>query len=169
MRRRGGPRPIPPLTVVPPVADVEDAEKKEAARLEWWTEQVGADRAREAADLAKERTGSRTLPELLTELYLRRASADYKAQFDLGWARPDFVVWDSPGTPGLALILRVQGDYWHGKGPSAGRDAGQRELLMQTTARGVPVGRVIDLWETHIYKTPEVLDLAYMSGIERAR
>lgn len=162
-------KPVPDLPPLRPIDTVADDEAKLETKVQGWIEKVGEARARSAATLAQERTGSTTLPELLAEIYLRGIGARYRAQFDYGWARPDFVVFDAPGAPGAAMIWRVQGDYWHGTAEAQGRDAAQRDMLFNEQAEGAAVARVIDLWESAIYASDEVFDLAYHQGVEQAR
>lgn len=162
-------KPTPPLPTLKPIDTTSEDALKFDIKVQGWVEKVGEARARAAATLAQERSGSTTLPELLAEIYLRGRGARYRAQFDYGWARPDFVVFDSPGVPGAAAIWRVQGDYWHGADEAIGRDAAQRDMLLSEQAEGAPIARVIDLWESAIYTSDDVLDRAYNLGEESPR
>jgi G:T-mismatch repair DNA endonuclease (very short patch repair protein) len=100
--------------------------------------------------------GSTTLPELLVELALSRRNADYRAQVDMGMARPDFVVILSRGV----LVIRVQGDYWHSCEGAAAKDARQKDMLETTTIFGLPVLAVADIWESDIYQSEASVDAA---------
>jgi len=169
LRSRFKSKPLPPLAFVPALDSAADDQAKIDAKVQGWVDRVGEARARAAATLAQERTGSTTLPELLGEIYLRGVGARYRAQFDYGWSRPDFVVFDSPGVPSAAAVWRIQGSYWHGTAEAQGRDAAQRDMLLNEQAEGAPIARVIDLWEDAIYASDEVFDLAYHQGVEQAR
>jgi hypothetical protein len=94
-------------------------------------------------------TGS--LPERIIWKWLEDSGHNYIAQealmggrLILGGAVVDFIVYDLARAP---VVLRVQGDYWHGPlGPGkAGRDDEQSRRL---TERGYIV---VDLWESDIY------------------
>lgn len=169
MRQRGPVRAIPPMPVIDVARTVPEQREKDDARYAYWVKMVGETRAAAAAAIAAERTGSRTLPELLTEDWLRRQAARYVAQLDLGYARPDFTVFDTPGVPGMAALWRIHGVYWHGTPEAIARDSGQRDMLQQATAQGVPVGKVIDIWETSIYEGDTALEIAYYHGTEIPR
>lgn len=166
MRQRGAIRVLPPLPVFDPTRTVDEQQEKDDARFAWWVKQVGEDRARIAKALFDERTGSRTLPELLTEHYLRSQGARYTAQLNLGFAKPDFTVFNSPAVPQGALILRVHGQHWHGTSEAITRDSAQKQLLLDGTAQGAPVLKVIDIWESSVYRDNTALDLAYFQGEE---
>ena len=162
-------KPLPELPPLRLLDTVEDDEKKIETKVQGWIERVGEARARAAATLAAERTGSKTLPELLIEIFLRGKGARYITQADLAYARPDFAVFGSPGTPEGALILRCQGTFWHGNPAAIGRDAAQRDMLLNDTVQGVRVARVIDAWEQDIYEGDTVLDRAFYEGVEVPR
>lgn len=166
MRQRGAIRVLPPLPVIDPTRTVDEQQEKEDARFAWWVKQVGEDRARIAQAIFQERTGSRTLPELLTEHYLRGQGARYVAQLNLGFAKPDFVVFNAPAAPQGALIIRVQGGYWHGSSGAITRDDSQKQMLLEGTAQGSPILKIVDVWEKAIYQGDTALDLAYQSGVE---
>ena len=145
-----------------PMLNFEQQQQKSDDRLKGWVAQVGEARADEAWAMLKVGNknevgqGSTTLPELLTEVWLRQRNIRYITQVDLGWARPDFALFDV--LPSQILVWRVQGDYWH-KG-SQGKDAGQKTQLLGTTVRGLPVGRVNDLWEKDIYEGNAIFERA---------
>lgn len=120
--------------------------------MEVWVSQVGEDRALIALSIFNEKTGSRTLPELLTENYLRGQGARYITQLNLGFSKPDFVVFGAPAAPEGALVIRVQGQHWHSSADAITRDQGQKDLLMQGTAQGSPIIKVIDVWESSLYR-----------------
>lgn len=124
-------------------------DQESAERFDSWVDRVGETRAQEALRIWNDKTGSTTLPELLTEAALRKTGANYRAQLDLGWARPDFVVFDSDG----ATIIRVQGDYWHSRPGAVANDAQQADRLRRHTVFGQPVRRVVDIWEHDIYES----------------
>jgi len=166
MRQRGIIRAIPELPPVDVTRTVDEQQGKEEARFAWWVKQVGEDRARIARAIFEERTGSRTLPELLTEAWLRGQGARYVTQLNLGFAKPDFTVFDAPAAPNGALILRVQGGYWHGSSGAITRDDSQRQMLMEGTAQGAPILKIVDIWEKAIYEGTGALELAYFQGVE---
>lgn len=150
------------LTVIEPVMTVEERAKEEDARLRDWAQRVGEDRARRANDILKmgKRNdygkGSSTLPELLAEAFLISRGREYLTQYDLGFARPDFVLLDQ--MPGMAVVWRVQGDYWHSGTGAA--DAAQKDRLLRHTVRGLPIMLVIDIWERKVNESDAVFEAA---------
>lgn len=162
-------KPIPVRPPLAPIDTVEIDEKKIETKVQGWIELVGESRARAAAALAQERSGSTTLPELLVEMYLRGKGARYVTQLDLGYSRPDFVVFNAPGAPEGAMIIRAQGDHWHGTDEAVGRDKAQRDMLLNDTAQGERIVAVVDVWEHALHEGDDVLDLAYFNAVERPR
>lgn len=163
MRTRGGLKPIQSLETLPTEFDVA---KTDDEKRQGWVERVGEVRAAEAWDVyshpasAPDGGKSTTLPELLAEAFLRKRGVSYVAQFNLGWARPDFVVFGLPVAPAGALVLEVQGDYWHSRPGASSRDANRKAQLLTTTARGLPIVQVIEVWEGRIYDGEGVLEMA---------
>jgi hypothetical protein len=152
----GRSRPMRGMGAMKPMASIptlDDQAADEDKKLAGWIERVGDARAQAAAAVFRERTGSTTLPELLTEIALRSLGADYRTQVDLGWARPDFVVFDG----GEAIIVRVQGDYWHTRAGAEANDAAQRDRLERHTVFGYPIREVVDVWEREIYESEAVI------------
>jgi hypothetical protein len=140
--------------------------ERDDARLDAWAQLVGDSRAREALELMRAVKRYRaTLPELLAEVYLRARGIDYRSQVNLGFCVPDLVLL---GRDGGCHVWRVQGDYWHSRGPAAAKDEAQRAQLMQATIYGAPVLKVLDVWEKRIYGGDDVLDMA-MQGQEVGR
>lgn len=151
-----GMRNLKAVTPAQPLPSIEDTAKKDEERLQGWVERVGEARAQEALTIYRERTGSTTLPELLVEAALRKLGVHYRAQVDLGWSRPDFVVFDAQG----AIIVRVQGDYWHSRPGAEAKDAAQRDRLERHTVFGIAVLSVVDVWERDIYESEAVVSRA---------
>jgi hypothetical protein len=77
------------------------------------------------------------------------------------------VLWNVPSIEG-AMVWRIQGDYWHTLPDRAAGDVTQRARLLTSTARGVPIVKVIDIWESDIYASESIFDRAYR-GEENAR
>jgi hypothetical protein len=168
MRPYGRSRDLMPMKGIEGLKDLGEQAEDDEKRLQGWASRVGEERARIALDVLKSSGSSggyrsTTLPELLAEGYLRRQGAHYEAQYDLGWARPDFVVWGSQAAPAGVLVIRVQGDYWHAG--TAAKDAAQKAQLLTATVRGSPILSVMDVWESRIYQSDAVMEAA-MRGEE---
>lgn len=150
------------LSTLDPMPTIEESIKRDEELITSWADRVGEGRAREALALWIRNgrrggtKGSTTLPELLVELALTRRNVDYRAQVDIGMARPDFVVIRPAGV----LVIRVQGDYWHSREGAAAKDARQKDMLETTTIFGLPVLAVIDIWERDIYVGEASIDAA---------
>ena len=93
-----------------------------------------------------------SLPERIVWKWLEQAGHVYEAQrtelggrMVAGGAVVDFFVYDLAGT---VVVLRVQGDYWHGvQNPK--RQARDDEQAGRLRAQGYAV---VDLWESDIYE-----------------
>lgn len=137
--------------------DLATVMKNDEQRLADWTKRVGETRAREAMDVMKSpRSGGRpstTLPELLAEAWLRRAGVDYRTQWDLDWARPDFVLFINGGV----VVLEVDGDYWHAN--TGARDAARDDRLLRSTINGLPVQKVVRVKESDIYQSESAFSM----------
>lgn len=87
-----------------------------------------------------------TLPELLAESWLIKRRYPYARQVDEPQAgtRIDLVLTELP-----PIAIRIQGDYWHGL--HHGKDTGphDREQKHLLTLLGY---KVVDVWESHIYR-----------------
>lgn len=135
-------------------------------KLKEWGKRINDPvRAREAYDLwqrtrSNKDTGSSTLPELLTEVWLNKQGVRFTAQAEMGIQRPDFVLHDvttdATNTNG-SIIFRVQGDHWHN---DAGKDTAKSRLLVGKTYDGQAVDMVIDLRESDIYAGEHVFEQA---------
>jgi hypothetical protein len=151
-----------------PIEDVGTEAANEEARFESWVKRVGETRAGEALTVWRGRPAgvqsSTTLPELLVEAALRKAGVEFRAQVDLGWARPDFVVFVGAS----AVVLRVQGDYWHSRAGAVANDAAQKDRLERHTVFGLPVQAVVDLWEHDVYESESVVHRAIRTDAVRA-
>lgn len=133
------------------LTDLATDMKNDEQRLADWSRRVGETRAQEAMDVMKSPRGlgmkSTTLPELLAEVWLRRCGIDYRSQWDLGWARPDFALFVNGGT----IVLEIDGDYWHAN--TGAKDAARDERLLKTTINGLPVQKVVRVKESDIYQS----------------
>jgi hypothetical protein len=144
-----------PMTSIGAMPTIEESIKKDEELIMSWSDRVGEVRARECLALWVSQgrrggaQGSTTLPELLAELALKKLNADYRAQVDVGMARPDFIVIYPHGV----LVIRVQGDYWHSREGAAAKDARQKDMLERMTIYGKPVLAVADVWESDIYRS----------------
>jgi hypothetical protein len=152
-------RTIKPIKPAEPFKDLAEVVKDDEALFKSWADRVGETRAQRALDVWRKRTGSTTLPELLAESWLISTGVRYEAQFDLGWAHPDFVLFDV--TPAAAIVLEVYGDYWHGKPDAIAHDAMRKGQLLTTTARGLPIRAVVEIWEKDIYAGDQCFERAY--------
>ena len=158
-RRRGGMKPIPVFNAKEDRSEI-DVEK----RMKEWRRRVGDGRAEEARSVFESRPdhqqkrGRATLPNLLAESWARKTGMRYEVEFDLGWARPDLVVFYSDG----AVVFRVQGDYWHTLAHVMTKDRAQREMLLQSgfSIQGQKISLVVDVWEKDIYASEDALMIA---------
>lgn len=150
------------MKALQPLDDLNALQERDDERLRGWVQRVGEDRAMQAWQLKTQPLPnaqgrrSNTLPELLAEGWLRQRNIRYEAQFDLGWARPDFVLFDVLSTG--AMVWEINGEYWHKD--SAAYDAARKQRLLNTTAHGTSIVRVVELWENDIYPSESVFDAA---------
>jgi hypothetical protein len=151
-----------PLKEMEPLQDLNEVVRQEEERLKGWARAVGVDRAQEVLQLARQRPQNRTLPELLAEVWLRKRSVRYEAQFDLGWARPDFVLFEVSAAAGGCMVWEINGEYWHKN--TAAHDTARKERLLSTTARGLPIVKVVEVWEKDIYQSEAAFEQA-LAGI----
>ncbi len=166
MRAMRGLGSVKGLALVQPLADLDELQKRDDQRLKSWARQVGEERAQEALAVLRSpqpnsqgrNGGAYTLPELLAESWLRKRSVRHEAQFDLGWARPDFVLFDLGATAGGCMVWEIQGEYWHKS--SGAHDAARKQRLLASTARGLPILAVVEVWEADIYQGEGVFDAA---------
>lgn len=160
LQKRGGIGTLKPL----PTDFGAELDKSEEQRGKDWAARVGADRAELArrvleARPAHQRGKSRaSLPNLLAEAWAQTTGRRYVIEFDLGWARPDLVIFLDAGV----VIIRVQGDYWHSLPGRPEKDAVQMEELRQTTVEGMRVLGVVDVWEKEIYEGTAALERALL-------
>jgi hypothetical protein len=152
-------RMLKPIKPAEPFKDLAEVVKDDEALFKSWADRVGETRAQRALDVWRKRTGSTTLPELLAEAWLMSRGANYETQFDLGWAHPDFVLFNV--VPAASVVLEVYGDYWHGKPDAAAHDAMRKAQLLTTTARGMPIKAVVEIWEKDIYAGDQCFEQAY--------
>ena len=148
-------RGIQGLKPLMPLDSLTDVARNDEDRLKRWVQTVGEVRALEALALARTRPHNRTLPELLAEAWLKRRATRYEAQVDLGWARPDFVLFDVVAG---VMVWEINGEYWHAN--TAAHDAARKQRLLHTTARGLPILKVIEVWEKDIYQSETVFEQA---------
>lgn len=153
---------LKPLKTLEPLTDLMEEVKDDEARLKRWAQTVGAARAQEALDLSRQRPSNRTFPELLAEVWLRRRAVRYESQFDLGWARPDYVLFDVNAAAGGCMVWEINGEYWHAN--TGAHDAARKQRLLNTTARGLPILSVVEVWEKDIYDSETVFEQA-LNGI----
>ena len=129
-----------------------------AQKFAGWVQRVGDQRAEQARALyyqvRAQPNHSFTLPELLTEVWLRQAGISYEAQVQLQSMRPDFVLFNA-GMAG-AMVWRVQGEYWHTQSAAINKDLTQKAMLSGLVVRGYPVTAIVDLWENDIYASEAV-------------
>lgn len=159
-QKRGGIGTLKPL----PADFGAELDKSEEERGKDWAARVGADRAEEARRVLEsrppdQRSKSRaSLPNLLAEAWAKGTGRRYVIEFDLGWARPDLVIFLDAGV----VIIRVQGDYWHSLPGRPEKDSAQMAQLRQTTVEGMQVLGVVDVWEREIYEGTAALERALM-------
>lgn len=163
-RRRGG---MKPISVFDPRED--KSEVNVDARMKEWRRRVGdsrADEARatfEARPEQQQKRGRATLPNLLAEAWAKKQGKRYEIECDIGWARPDLVVFYPEG----AVVFRVQGDYWHTLAHVMAKDRGQKEMMLQSniTIHGEKIWYVVDVWEKDIYASED----AFMLALEKEK
>lgn len=164
LRRRGGLSPIRPFD---PKTDNGDVDVE--ARMKDWRRRVGDTRAEEARAVfdqrpsAQQRRGRATLPNLLAECWAKKTGFRYEIECDIGWARPDLVVFYTEG----AVVFRVQGDYWHTLAHVMAKDKAQKEMLKQpgVSINGTTIWLVVDVWEKDIYES----ESAFADAMEREK
>ncbi len=152
-------RTIKPIQPAEPFKDLAEVQKDDEQLFKSWADRVGETRAQQALNVWRKRTGSKTLPELLAEAWLMSRGMNYETQFDLGWARPDFVLFDV--VPAAAVVLECQGDYWHSRPEAVAHDAMRKGQLLTTTARGLPIRAVVEVWEHDIYAGDACFERVY--------
>ena len=133
------------------------AREKPDEEFRRWARQVGFERATAAREVQRNQTrgrlhGRATLIELLTEAFLQRRGVSYEAQVEMGIARPDFVVI----VRGEATIWNVNGERWHA--PRTWHDYGKGSALINFRVQDCPIVDVIDLWESDILRSDQVLE-----------
>lgn len=163
-RRRGG---MKPIAVFDPKVDTSyiDVEKN----MKEWRRRVGESRAEEARAIfygrpeSQRKRGRATLPNLLAEAWAKKTGYQYEIECDVGWSRPDLVVFYAEG----AAVFRVQGDYWHNLAHVAAKDRAQRDMFFQSgfSIRGNVVWQVVDVWEKDIY----ISESAFVTALEKEK
>lgn len=163
-RLRGG---MKPIRVFDPREDNSkvDVEK----RMKEWRRRVGDSRAEEARSVfearpeSQQKKGRATLPNLLAEVWAKKTGLRYEIEYDLGWARPDLIVFYPDGV----AVFRVQGDYWHTLAHVMTKDRAQRELLMQSgfSIQGQRISFVVDVWEKDIYDSEN----SFLTAMEKEK
>ena len=156
-----------PLPVTPRGPDLLDTTPPEVA---YYMEKVSRERAMRAYRLRKKGVEG-TLPELLTYDWLesRGRQFDFQTSFlggrlQLGGAVADFIIFDL--WPGELAVWRCQGDYWHTMPEREQKDALQKLKLLGERWNNVPVGVVVDLWESAIYRRAPQVFLQAEAGVE---
>lgn len=154
--------PLPDL----PGADMRSDKEKQVART------LGDDKlAKDVLRLQENEYPNGTLPELVTENYLRKWNVPHWYQVALfgghvrGGLIPDFVI--SQGGTGQAL--QIQGTYWHEGFEAEEIDRTAKVRMLGHVVNGVRIEQVVEVWDTTLYSDPEhVLRLA-LAGIELGR
>jgi hypothetical protein len=144
------------------IVDIEE-------RMKEWRRRVGDLRADEARAVfesrpdAQQKRGRATLPNLLAESWAKKTGFRYEIEVDLGWARPDLVVFYAEG----AVVFRVQGDYWHSLASVMAKDKAQRGMFFQPgiSIQGSHVWLVVDVWEKDIYES----ETAFVTAMEKEK
>lgn len=148
----------------PGILNVVDAEFQQAFAL------LKNERLTRRVLRLKRQNPNGTLPELVAMDWLNAQQFRYEFQYPLYGGRtaragegviPDFVIFEGAG-PDAWLI---QGDYWHSRVEQRSRDAVALAKITKAFANGVPINRVMEIWESDIYDhNPTVFELA-MQGI----
>lgn len=111
-----------------------------------------------------------SLPELVTLEWLIREQVRYTYQGGLFGAKtakggllPDFVI-DAGG--GDAIVWQVQGEYWHSRQAQHGQNDFANNLrMLGQVIEGLRISKVVELWETDIYKKRPLIFQAAMAGM----
>lgn len=157
---------IKPIGTLQPLGGFAELSKgrneRDDKKVKEWAKRINDNvKAQEAYNLWQKNrnagdTASTTLPELMTEAFLIRNGIRYTAQAEMGTQRPDFVL-HNVNESGDAIILRVQGDYWHA---DAGKDEAKSRNLVGRTFAQQSISTVIDLRESDIYHSEHALEQA---------
>lgn len=112
---------------------------------------------------------SGTIPELVVYDWLKQNGHDFLFQPPVDGGRtaaggvvPDFAV----DTGGAWTVILVNGVYWHSRAGTANSDVTDKLTLMAATIAGRPVARVVEMWDTTIYKKRPQIFTYGLSGIE---
>jgi hypothetical protein len=126
--------------------------KPEQAEYQRWVQAVGETRARAAMaakQVARMGWGKPTLIELLTEAFLKERNVAYETQIDLGFARPDFVLFNTqPSQVNTCVAWLINGEYWHKS--RYWHDYGKGKLMINVPVNGMPIVDVIAIWEADV-------------------
>ena len=121
------------------------------------TRAAGKQRAAEVVALLDPITlQKRTTPEAIVEAYLIKRGVQFEAQVELGFARPDFVLFHLPDVSGGAMALNVNGEHWHRDTLYA--DMAKGRAMVNVQVNGIPIVKYLEVWEKDINSGEMVLD-----------
>lgn len=108
-----------------------------------------------------------SLPEWIVYDWLTRNDVPFQYQTELyggrqyrGGILPDFVVF----VGGAAMAWRVQGEYWHTRADKRARDFDEVARLLGQYVQGARIERVVDLWESDVYRRRPLIFRLAMVG-----
>lgn len=131
---------------------------KKAVRREPTLNNTDAEMARRLGkSQANGEAGSGTTPEFVLEGALMMRGVNYRTQIELGFTRPDGVVFNGDGT---ATALYVDGDHWHKDGH--GHDVGKVTQALGFEVEGHVITQGVRVLESDIQSLDmnEIVDAA---------
>jgi hypothetical protein len=112
---------------------------------------------------------SGTIPELVVYDWLTQNGHEFLFQPAVDGGRgaaggvvPDFAV----NTGGNWTVILVNGVYWHTRSATSNSDVTDKLTILASTIAGRPVARVVEMWDTTIYKKRPQIFIYGLSGIE---
>ncbi len=112
---------------------------------------------------------SGTIPELLVYDFLQQEGHQFLFQPEIDGGRtraggvvPDFAVMDG----GRWTVFLVNGVYWHNRAAVSNSDVTDKVTILAATIQGLPVARVIELWDKTLYAARKKTITYGLNGIE---
>jgi hypothetical protein len=162
---------------LPPIPDLSQSVQAEAPNADTeydkLVEATGSETMAKRILKLKKQYPNGTYPELVVMDWLMQHNVKWAYQFWVlggkvlsGGQVVDFVV----DVGSRAIVIEVQGNYWHTRGGSIQHDFAERLALLGITIWGKKVG-VVEVWESRImdkYKRDHAMQMALL-GIEVGR
>ena len=112
---------------------------------------------------------SGTVPELVVYDFLQQGGYEFVFQPMVDGGRgaaggvvPDFAVTEGGG---MTVIL-VNGVYWHERGAVKNSDVTDKLTIMSATISGRPVNKIVEVWDSTLYKDRKKTITYALNGIE---